>query len=79
MGNKQEELETYGHLQGYDLLYITDMWWDGSHGCSVGMEGYRLFRKDRHGGRRGNINLNVNEQLECIQLCLGMGEELTES
>jgi len=24
-----------------------EMWWDGSYAWSVGMEGYRLFGKDR--------------------------------
>ena len=47
MGNKQEELEVCTCLQGYDLIGIMEMWWDGSCDWSVGMEGYRLFRKDR--------------------------------
>ncbi|GAB0208750.1 hypothetical protein GRJ2_003340700 [Grus japonensis] len=49
MGNKEEELETCVCLQGYDLIGITEMWWDSSYDWSVGMEGYRLFRKDRQG------------------------------
>jgi len=36
-------------LQDYDLIGITEMWWDGSCDWSVGMEGYRLFKKDRQG------------------------------
>ncbi|GAB0204840.1 hypothetical protein GRJ2_002949600 [Grus japonensis] len=47
MGNKQEELEMCVRLQGYDLIGITETWWDSSSDWSVGMEGYRLFRKDR--------------------------------
>ena len=49
MGNKQEELEMCACLQGYDFIGITEMWWDGSYDWSIGMEGYRLFRKDRQG------------------------------
>ena len=49
MGNKQEELETCTLLQGCDLIGITETWWDRSYVWSVGMEGYRLFRKDRQG------------------------------
>ena len=49
MGKKQEELEACAHLQGYDLIGLTETWWDGSCDWSVGMEGYRLFRKDRQG------------------------------
>ncbi|GAB0204803.1 hypothetical protein GRJ2_002945900 [Grus japonensis] len=43
------------------------------------MEGYRLFRKDRQGRRGGGVALYVNDQLECMELHLGMDEELTES
>ena len=41
------------------------------------MEWYRLFRKDRQGRQRG-VALSVSDQLECRELCLGMGEEPTE-
>ena len=74
-----EELETCAHLQGYDLIGIMETWWDGSYDWSVGMEGYRLFRKDRQGRQGGGITLYVNDQLECMELCLGMDEEPTES
>ena len=66
-------------LQGYDLIGITETWWDGSYDWSVGMEGYSLFRKDRQGRQGGGIALYVNDQLECMELCLGMDEEPTES
>ncbi|GAB0207912.1 hypothetical protein GRJ2_003256900 [Grus japonensis] len=78
-GNKQEELETCVCLQGYDLIGITEMWWDSSYDWSVGMEGYRLFRKDRQGRQGGGVTLYVNDQLECMELHLGMDEELTKS
>ncbi|GAB0206600.1 mitochondrial enolase superfamily member 1 [Grus japonensis] len=79
MGNKQEELEMCVCLQGYDLIGIRETWWDSSYDWSVGMEGYRLFRKDRQGRRGGGVTLYVNDQLECMELHLGMEEELTES
>lgn len=28
MGNKQEELEATVPLENYDLIVITEMWWD---------------------------------------------------
>ena len=31
MGNKQEELETVVQLGKYDLIAITETWWDESH------------------------------------------------
>ncbi|GAB0187691.1 hypothetical protein GRJ2_001234400 [Grus japonensis] len=78
-GNKQEELETCVCLQGCDLIGITETWWDSSYDWSVGMEGYRLFRKDRQGRQGGGIALYANDQLEYMELHLGMEEEPTES
>ncbi|GAB0203231.1 hypothetical protein GRJ2_002788700 [Grus japonensis] len=79
MGNKQEELEMCARLPGYDLIGITETWWDSSYDWSVGMEGYRLFRKDGQGRRGGGVTLYVTDQLECMELHLGMDEEPTES
>ena len=79
MGNKQEVLEACARLQGYDLIGITELWWDGSYDSSVGMERYRLFRKDRQGRRGGGVTLYANDQLECMELHLAMDEELTQS
>ncbi|GAB0202872.1 hypothetical protein GRJ2_002752800 [Grus japonensis] len=79
MGNKQEELETCVCLEGYDLIGITETWWDSSYDWSVGMEGYRFFRKDRQGRQGGDVTLYVNDQLECMGVHLGMDEEPTES
>ncbi|GAB0186968.1 mitochondrial enolase superfamily member 1 [Grus japonensis] len=60
-------------LQGYDIIGITEMWWDSSCDWSVGMEGYRQGRQG------GGIALYVNDQLECMELHLGMDEEPTKS
>ncbi|XP_010293539.1 PREDICTED: uncharacterized protein LOC104627127, partial [Phaethon lepturus] len=46
IGNKQEELDKCVCLQGYDLIGI-ETWWDGFYDQSIGMEEYRIFRKDR--------------------------------
>ncbi|GAB0205257.1 hypothetical protein GRJ2_002991300 [Grus japonensis] len=35
--------------------------------------------KDSQGSKGGNVALNVSDQLECMELCLGMDEEPTES
>jgi len=43
------------------------------------MEGYRIFRKDMQRRQGGGVVLYVNYQLEGVELCLGMDEELTES
>lgn len=41
----------------------------------VAVEGYRPFRKDR---QRGGVALYMREQLESMELCLGMDEEPAE-
>ncbi|GAB0207075.1 hypothetical protein GRJ2_003173100 [Grus japonensis] len=79
MGNKQEELEMCAHLQGYDLIGIMETWWDGSYDWSIRMEVYRLFRNDRQGREGEGIAFYVKDQLEYMELRLGMDEEPTES
>jgi len=79
IGNKQEELEAIIQQDGYDLVAITEAWWDNSHDWHAVMNGYRLFRKDRPTRRGGGVALYVREQLECIELYLGADEEGVES
>jgi len=79
MGNKQEELEATIQQDGYDLVAITETWWDSSHDWHAVMDGYRLFRKDRPTRRGGGVALYVREQQECIELCLGADEKRVES
>lgn len=52
------------YLQGCDLTGITETWRDDFSDWGVGVEGFRLY---------------VSDQLECMELCLRMEEELTES
>jgi len=47
MGNKQEELEATMLLESYNLITLTESWWDESHGRRAAIDGYRLFRTDR--------------------------------
>ncbi|GAB0205919.1 hypothetical protein GRJ2_003057500 [Grus japonensis] len=77
--NKRSWRHEHACVQGYDLIGITEMWWDGSYDWSVGMEGCRPFRKDRQGRQGGGVALYVNDQLKCMELHLGMEEELTKS
>ena len=53
MGNKQEELETMMKQENYDVVAITETWWDVSHDWSAPVDGYKLFRRDRQGRRGG--------------------------
>ena len=79
MGNKQEELETCVQSGDYDLVAITETWWDSSHDWNVVMDGYALFRKDRPARRGGGVALYVREQLQCTKFCPGADEERVES
>jgi len=44
-----------------------------------GTEEDQLFRKDRPQRQGGEIALYAREQLECMELCLGMDKELNET
>lgn len=76
MGNKQKELDMCTYLQGYDLIGIKEMWWGGSGDWTAGIEAYRLFKKNRQGRGGGGVAFYV---MECMELCLRMDEEMTES
>jgi len=43
----KEELEAIIQQDGYNLVTITETWWDNSHDWHAVIDGYRLFRKDR--------------------------------
>lgn len=72
MRNKQE-LEMCTSAR-YDFTGIADTWCDGSDDWSVGMDGCSPFRKHRQGRRGAGVTLYINDQLECVELCLGMDE-----
>ena len=55
MGNKQEELEAIARQGNYNVVTITETWWDDSHNWSTAMDGYKLFRRDRQGRRGGGV------------------------
>jgi len=74
-----KELQMCMCIQGYDVIGITEMWWDGSHDWNIGMDRFKLFRKDRQWKRGGSAALLINNQLESMELHLGIDEELTDS
>ncbi|PKU36737.1 nipped-b-like protein [Limosa lapponica baueri] len=59
-GNKQEELEATMLLESYDIVAITETWWDESYNWNVAIEGYKLFRSDRRGMRGGGMDMSRN-------------------
>ena len=57
MGNAQEELEAIVQQENYDIVAITETWWDDSHNWSAAMDGYKLFRRDNQGRRSSGVAL----------------------
>ena len=78
MGNKQEELQAYVCLQGFDIAGINEMWLDDSYDLNGGTDGYKLFRKERQRRRGEGVALYIKDQLESMELHLDIDEELTE-
>jgi len=68
MGNKQEELEAIVQQDIYNLVTITETWWDDSHDWRAALDGYKLFSRDRQGKRGGGVALYVRDCFDCIKL-----------
>ncbi|PKU29972.1 hypothetical protein llap_19725 [Limosa lapponica baueri] len=68
MGNKQDELEAIVQQDSYDVVTITETWWDDCHDQNAVVNGYKLFRRDRQGRRGGSVALYVRECFDCIEL-----------
>ncbi|RMC10100.1 hypothetical protein DUI87_12898 [Hirundo rustica rustica] len=66
IGNKQEELEAMVQQQSYDVVTITETWWDESHSWSTALNGYKLFRRDRKGRRGGGVALYIKKAFDAI-------------
>lgn len=71
MGNKQEELEVIVCQANYDLVAITESWWDHSHDCSAVMDGYKLFRMERQGRNGGGVVLYIKDCFDVEELGVG--------
>lgn len=77
MGNKQDELELLAQQSSYDLIGITETWWDESHNWNVVMEGYNLFRKNRPNKKGGGVALYVKDAYTCEEMHdLNSGSEI---
>jgi len=66
-------------LESYDLVVVTETWWDESHNWSAAIDGYRLFRRDRRGRSSGGVTLYVKKWIECEELTLQNNHEQVES
>ncbi|KAK4810955.1 hypothetical protein QYF61_013363 [Mycteria americana] len=68
MRNKPDEMEVLVSSQSYDVIGISETWWNESHDRSAGMEGYRLFRRNRQGRRGGGVAPYVRDRCDCTAL-----------
>ncbi|GAB0209484.1 hypothetical protein GRJ2_003414100 [Grus japonensis] len=66
-------------LESYDLVAITETWWDESCDWRAVIDGYKLFRRDRQGRRGGGTALYVKKWIDCKQLTLKNSHEQVES
>lgn len=65
MGNKQGEMASMVHLENFDLVAITETWWDNSHNWNATIKGYKIFRRDREGRRGEGVTLYVEAWIDC--------------
>jgi len=68
MGNKQEALEVIVQQDSYDLVAITEIWWDDCHDWSAATDDYKFFRMDRREKRGFGAALYVRDCFDCIEL-----------
>lgn len=67
MRNKQDELEVSILSYSYDIIGISETWWDETQHWTAGKESCRLLRKDRTGE---GFALYISEKLDCIVLAI---------
>jgi len=79
MGNKQGLLEATVLLESYDLVAITETWWEESHDWSMAVDGYRSFRRHRQGRKGEGIALYINKWIDCEELSLKNSHKQVES
>ncbi|TRZ08490.1 hypothetical protein HGM15179_018622 [Zosterops borbonicus] len=52
--------------QSYDVVTITETWWNDSHSWSAAVDGYKLFKRDRKGVKGGGVALYIREAFDAI-------------
>jgi len=55
-------------LEIYDIVAITETWWDDSHNWNAAMDSHKLFRRDMQGRRGGGVALYFRESFGCLKL-----------
>ena len=77
MGNKEEELEAILQSESYDIVTITETWWNDSHCWSAVMDSYQLFKRDRQGRKGSGVAFYVKKECECMEI--NDGDDRVES
>ena len=70
-------MEALINSQSYVIIGISETWWNECHDGSAGMEGYRLFRRDRQDRQGGGAALYIRERFDCTALTVS--DDVVES
>uniref|UniRef100_A0A803JLD2 Reverse transcriptase domain-containing protein n=1 Tax=Xenopus tropicalis TaxID=8364 RepID=A0A803JLD2_XENTR len=64
LSGKIGELQAIACIENYDLIGITETWWDEKCDWAVNLNGYTLFRRDRGIKKGGGVCLYVKSDLK---------------
>ena len=71
-------MEATVQLENYNLIANTEMWWDELHSWNIGMEGCKLYRRDRQGRSGGGVDLYVKKWIDCEEFPWRNSQEKVE-
>jgi len=72
-------LEATVQPESYNLIAITETWWDQSHNWSSAVDGYKLFKRHRQGRRGRGVAIHGKKWVDCTELPLKNSDEQVES
>uniref|UniRef100_A0A803JLE9 MORN repeat-containing protein 4 n=1 Tax=Xenopus tropicalis TaxID=8364 RepID=A0A803JLE9_XENTR len=64
LSGKLGELQAIACIENYDLIGITETWWDEKCAWTMNLNGYTLFRRDREIKKGGGVCLYVKSDLK---------------
>uniref|UniRef100_A0A803JAV9 Reverse transcriptase domain-containing protein n=1 Tax=Xenopus tropicalis TaxID=8364 RepID=A0A803JAV9_XENTR len=64
LSGKLGELQAIACIENYDLIGITETWWDDKCDWAANLNGYTLFRRDREIKKGGGVCLYVKSDLK---------------
>ena len=66
LGNKFDELELISKIDNFDLIFITETWFNELN--MMKLEGYESFNYVRKNKGGGGVNINIKSQLSIIEI-----------